>query len=127
MNNLIDFIDPLGNEVSADEIRSELSYLTETCIPYDEAYGIIGKLLMAHTHEGACSLARYIYPVPWVFNIFNPVLSLFYNGNAQPIDGYATADGHHNCEDVLDDSYHAVVICCGIGSGYVLLVSRVHD
>lgn len=125
-NNLIEFINPLNNEVSADEIRSELSYLTETCVPYDDAYGIVYKLTLSYTHFGACGIARYLYPVQWVFQLVNPILEMFYTGNARPVDGYETGQGQHNCEDILHSHYDVVTVCCGIGSGYVILVSRAH-
>jgi hypothetical protein len=104
--------------VSARQIHEVLTNIVETCHPYDEAWKVIYEVAKAGGSTYACSVVRYVYPVPWLRAIAEPVLAPFYDGSADP---FTTHDAAANC--IAADATHPSVsiVCSGIGAGYVVL------
>lgn len=101
---------------SVEEIRAALTYVLNTCEPYDNAYTVISRSIQHATHGPVCAAVRYTYPVPWLYDISSSVLGGFYAGSASPAlspDEYMP-DG--NCQ-AGQDSGSVSAVCVGIGAG----------
>lgn len=104
--------------VSAREIHTVLTNIVETCHPYDEAWKIIYEFSKAAGSGYACSIVRYVYPVPWLRAIVEPVLAPFYDGSANPL---TTHDAAANCIAATATHPSVSIVCSSIGAGYVVL------
>lgn len=109
------------DKVSAGEIKAWLQNILDTCVGYDDAWGVIIRLVHYNTHADACALARYVYPVPWLYAILDPPLRLFYSGASDPVVDHYAIPGHHNCENTVGDGEPLDVTCSALGAGFVLL------
>ena len=107
--------------LSADETNRWMQDILDRCVDYDDAWGVITRFVHYNTHADACAFARYVYPVPWVYNFVNPVMLWFYSGASDPIVDHYAIPGHHNCENTIGDGEPIDVACSALGAGFVLL------
>lgn len=103
--------------VSKSAVHDELTYIVDTCGPYDEAWAVIYSATKQLTHARACATVRFFWPLPWLSDFFDFWLRPFYDGSANPLD---THDAPANCNTVGDD-YSVSLLCSGIGFGYVVV------
>lgn len=103
--------------VSKSAVHDELSYIVDTCGPYDEAWAVIYKATKQLTHSRACATVRFFWPLPWLRDFFDFWLRPFYDGSANPID---THNHPANCDAATDD-YSISLLCSGLGFGYVVV------
>ena len=99
-------------------VHDALTYVVETCGPYDEAWKVIFDAIKQFTHAQACATVRFFWPVKVLRNFFQFWLEAFYDGSANPVD---THDNPGNCEASLENDYQISITCSSLGFGYVVV------
>ena len=103
--------------VSKSAVHDELTYIVDTCGPYDEAWAVIYSATKQLTHARACATVRFFWPLPWLRDFFDFWLRPFYDGSANPLD---THNNPGNCNTTPDDNSISL-LCSGLGFGYVVV------
>lgn len=98
--------------VNVDTLRRMLLEAPVVCARYDSVFDIIAGSFRLAVGKPLCETLRYLYPVPWLYDLASGTL------------GWASLDPaplpdrtQSNCEGDPDE----IVFCMGLGSGYVLL------
>lgn len=98
--------------VNVDTLRRMLVEAPVACARYDSVFDIIAGSFRLAVGKPLCETLRYLYPVPWLYDLASGVL------------GWASLDPaplpdatQSNCKGDPDE----IVFCMGLGSGYVLL------
>ena len=88
------------------------------CPKYDSAGEIFYYISRSLLGESVCPAIRYVYPMPFLYDASEAVLSWTYDGSAAPFP----SDPSANCN--LYESETADYVCVGLGAGYLILEVR---
>ena len=106
-------------EFDPGDAIDEIQHLHDTCAPYNNPFTMLEDVILYYSHKPTCYLARYLYPVDWVYNFANPVLSMFYKGSADPIVS-ENPNLDVNCR--ANNLYDTVPWdCMALGAGFFLI------
>ena len=85
------------------------------------AYQILNYAFASITGNEVCAFVRYLYPVPWLYDLFNFLLGPFFIGSAKPFAGPALNDD--NCLLAKDPlvSQLPEKTCIILGTGWIML------
>ena len=106
--------------LSVSEVKDFLIFVLDTCGPYDNAWGVVGRAVQQSAQLPVCSMVRYTYPSPFLYSITEPLFGWLYVGSANPNADIFSYRSDSNCE-ASDDAAPLSAVCAGISAGYILL------
>lgn len=100
--------------VSTTEIQHDLSFFITVCPAYNDAYKIILWILRRYLGPYTCAVVRAGYPVWWIYDAAEGVLSWTYPGSAYP----KVDIPEYNCDDTSENVYFS---CVGTSIGLFII------
>jgi len=98
------------------EYTTALNAIPSACVHFTNPVEVMVYFVQMGMHSPVCTSVRYLYPIPWAFDILVHTLSWMYHGSAVPNEH----DPHANC--TFDASVTVYdTICASFGIGYVMV------
>lgn len=104
------------NTLTKAEYTTALNAIPTACVHFTNPVEVIVYFVQMGMHSPVCASVRYMYPIPWAYEILVDSLSWMYHGSAVPNEH----DPHANCADDASTTVYDT-ICASFGIGYVMI------
>jgi len=105
--------------VSRHAFKRFLLHIETTCPAYDSSNRIFYFITRNIFNKFSCPLVRYMYPIQWIYDLLESMLSWSYHGSAAPL--VDTVDANCGGGDYGTSDY----ICITLGTGFFILETLV--
>ena len=107
---------------SAAAVKARLVELHRECggPGFFDAYTILNYAFAQINGNKVCHFVRYLYPVPWLYNLFNGLLGWLFVGSPEPVAG--PTNGVENCGLAAENKFTVLPepACIALASGWIL-------
>ena len=104
------------NTLTKAEYTTALNAIPTACVHFTNPVEVMVYFVQMGLHGPVCTSVRYLYPIPWAFDILTRTLSWMYHGSAVPNEHDPRANCAFDASVTVYDT-----ICASFGIGYVMI------